>query len=153
MTFMKKLALFAFVAMLPSLAVGAGKTLVNVDKTGLALKGYDPVAYFTENRPVEGNPQFVSTYNGARYQFASAANKNTFDADPAKYEPQFGGFCAYGVSKGYTVPIKVEAFGILNGRLLLQYDLGAREEFNRDPQGNLQKADGNWPKLVEKQGR
>lgn len=153
MTFMKRFAVFAFLAILSTFAFGAGKTLVNVDKTGLALQGYDPVAYFTENRPVKGDPQFVSSYNGARYQFASAANKSAFDANPAKYEPQFGGFCAYGVSKGYTVPIKVDAFQIMNDRLLLQYDLGAREAFNKDPQGNLQKADGNWPKLVEKQGR
>jgi YHS domain-containing protein len=148
---MKKLMVVALLSLLPSLA--GAKSLVNIDKTGLGLKGYDPVAYFTENRPVKGNPQFVSTYNGARYQFASAANKATFDANPAKYEPQFGGFCAYAASEGHTAKIEPEAFEILNGRLLLQYDLDVREMFNKDPQGRLKKADSNWPGLVEKYGK
>jgi YHS domain-containing protein len=149
---MKKFA-FLLLLLLPSLTFAAGKTLLNVDKTGLGLKGYDPVAYFTENRPVKGSPQFVSTYNGARYQFASAANKAAFDSDPSKYEPQFGGFCAYAASEGHTAKIEPEAFEVLNGRLLLQYDLDVRELFNKDPQGKLKKADANWPGLVEKYGK
>jgi YHS domain-containing protein len=149
---MKKFVLL-FLLLLPSLTFAAGKSLLNVDKTGLAIKGYDPVAYFAENRPIKGNPQFVSTYNGARYQFASAANKAAFDADPAKYEPQFGGFCAYAASEGHTAKIEPEAFQVLNGRLLLQYDLDVRELFNKDPQGRLKKADANWPSLVGKYGK
>jgi YHS domain-containing protein len=138
---------------LSNLAFAASKSLINVDKTGLALKGYDPVAYFTENRPVMGNPQVVSTYNGARYQFASAANKSAFDANPSKYEPQFGGFCAYAASEGHTAKVEPDAFEVLNGRLLLQYDKDVREMFNKDPQGRLKKADANWPGLVEKYGK
>jgi YHS domain-containing protein len=148
---MKKLMAVALLSLLPSLA--GAKSLLNVDKTGLGLKGYDPVAYFTENRPVKGNPQFVSNYNGARYQFASAANKAVFDANPGKYEPQFGGYCAYAASEGHTAKIEPQAFEILNGRLLLQYDLDVREMFNKDPQGRLKKADTNWPGLVEKYGK
>ncbi len=72
---MKRLLLIALFALCSNFALAGNKTLVNVDKTGLGLKGYDPVAYFTENRPVMGNPQFVSTYNGVRYQFASAAEQ------------------------------------------------------------------------------
>jgi YHS domain-containing protein len=138
---------------LAATAFAGTKTLTNVDKQGLALQGYDPVGFFTENRPVKGDPKFQSTYNGGRYQFASAQNQALFNANPAKYEPQFGGFCAYGVSRGYTVPIKIEAFQILNGRLLMQYDFGAQKSFNKDQQTNLRKADENWPKLVEKQGQ
>jgi YHS domain-containing protein len=133
-------------------AFGQSKSLLNLDKSGVALQGYDPVAFFTQNRPVKGNPQFESKYAGARYFFSSAEDKAIFDANPAKYEPQFGGFCAYGVSRGHTVPIKMEAFQIVNGRLLMQYDLDVKNDFNKDPQGNLQKADQNWPRLVEKQG-
>lgn len=150
---MKKIAFLALLLILPSLAFAAGKTLVNVDKTGLGLKGYDPVAYFTQNQPVKGDPQFVSTYNGVRYQFASAANKATFDGSPAKYEPQFGGFCAYAASEGHTAKIEPDAFEILNGRLLLQYDRDVRDLFNKDPQGRLKKADANWPGIVEKNGK
>ena len=129
------------------------KTLLNLDKNGVAIEGYDPVAFFTQGKPVKGNAQFQSPYKGATYHFASADDKGAFDANPAKYEPQFGGFCAYGVSQGHVVPIKIEATQIVNGRLLMQYDLDIKDKFNKDPQGNLAKADKNWPGLVDKKGR
>lgn len=129
------------------------KTLQNLDKSGVAIQGYDPVAFFTQNKPVKGNAQFQSNYRSATYYFASAEDKAAFDAAPAKYEPQFGGFCAYGVSKEKLVPIDVQAFQIVNGRLLLQYDLDVKDKFNKDQSANLQKADQNWPGLVEKKGR
>jgi YHS domain-containing protein len=134
-------------------AAFAEKKLINVDRNGLALKGYDPVAYFAENRPVKGDAKFQSAFNGATYYFASAANKKTFEADPKKYEPQFGGFCAYAASQGHTAKIEPDAFEILNGRLLLQYDRSVRDLFNKDQQGNLAKADKNWPTIVEKEGK
>jgi YHS domain-containing protein len=136
---------------LPSVA--QAKELNNLDGNGLALQGYDPVGFFTDNRPVKGNPQFQSQYHGATYYFASAEHKAAFEKEPAKYEPQFGGFCAYGASRGKTVPIKIEAWQIVNGRLLMQYDLDVKGKFNTDPQGNLSKADKNWPGLVEKLGK
>lgn len=145
---MKKL--LALLLVVSFVAFGQGKSLQNLDKNGLAIQGYDPVAFFTQNRPVKGLPEFESQYHGARYLFASADDKAAFDANPAKYEPQFGGFCAYGVSKGKTVPVKIEAFQIVNGRLLMQYDLEVKKEFNKDAQGNLQKADQNWPDIVAK---
>jgi YHS domain-containing protein len=131
----------------------AAKTLQNLDKNGAAIQGYDPVAFFTQNKPVKGDAKFHSTYRGATYYFASAEDQAAFAAAPAKYEPQFGGFCAYGVSRGKTVPIKVEAFQIVNGRLLLQYDLDIRNKFNQDQAGNLAKADQNWPGIVDEKGR
>lgn len=133
-------------------AMGQTKKLLNVDKNGVAIQGYDPVAFFTQNKPVKGKPEFESTYHGAKYQFASAEDKATFDGNPAKYEPQFGGFCAYAVSRGHTAPIKVEAFQIVNGRLLMQYDLSVLKDFQKDTDGNLKKADKNWPGVVEKEG-
>jgi YHS domain-containing protein len=143
--------LFLLLVSIP--AFGQNKTLLNLDKQGIAIQGYDPVAFLTQNRPVKGRPEFESKYNGARYLFASAEDKSTFDANPTKYEPQFGGFCAYAASKNRTAPVKIEAFQIVNGRLLMQYDLDIRKEFNKDTQGNLQKADKNWPGLVEKEGK
>ena len=128
------------------------KSLLNLDKQGVAIQGYDPVAFFTQNKPVKGDARFQSTYRGATYYFASAEDKATFAGDPAKYEPQFGGFCAYGVSQGHTAPVKIEAFQIVNGRLLMQYDLDVKNDFNKDQSGNLAKADKNWPVLVEKKG-
>lgn len=149
---MKKLFLvFCFFLGLPLLAQSA-KSFRNLDKDGLALQGYDPVAFFTQNKPVKGTPEFQSNDHGAKYFFASAEDKSTFDANPSKYEPQFGGFCAYGVSRGHAAPVKIDAFQIVNGRLLMQYDLGVKDDFNKDAQGNLAKADKNWPSLVEKKG-
>ena len=134
-------------------SVTLAKELNNLNGNGLALQGYDPVGFFTDNRPVKGNQQFQSQYHGATYYFASAEHKAAFDKEPAKYEPQFGGFCAYGASRGKAVPIKIEAWQIVNGRLLMQYDLDVKGKFNTDPQGNLSKADKNWPGLVEKFGK
>jgi len=150
---MKKVVMLVAIAVLMISAAAFAKDLKNVDKSGLALQGYDPVAYFTQNQPVKGSQQFQSSHNGATYHFASAENKKLFDASPAKYEPQFGGYCAYGTSKNKTVPIKPSAFQIVDGRLLLQYDEDVRDTFNKDTRGNLTKADGNWPGLVEKYGK
>jgi YHS domain-containing protein len=144
------LLLFLFIGVLPVLA--QNKTLINLDKNGIAIQGYDPVAFFTQGRPVKGQAQFESKFKGARYLFASAENKAAFDGNPAKYEPQFGGFCAYAASEGHTAPIKVDAFMIVNERLLMQYDLDVKKIFEKDPQGRLAKADKNWPGLVEKYG-
>lgn len=134
-------------------STASAKTLVNVDRSGVGIKGYDPVAYFTENKAVKGDAQFQSQAGGVTYYFASAENKSAFDANPAKYEPQFGGFCAWAVSQGYTAPIDPNAFQIVHGRLLLQYSLKVRQDFGADTEGNLKKADANWPSIVEKKGQ
>ena len=149
---MKKLFLASLFFFAISAFAGT-KALVNVDKNGVGIKGYDPVAYFTQNQPVQGNPQFQSTHNGVKYYFASQANKAAFDANPSKYEPQFGGFCAYAASRGHTAKVEPDAFQVVDGRLLLQYDRSIRDKFNQDTQGNLKKADQNWPGIVDKEGK
>ncbi len=129
------------------------KILLNLAKDGLALQGYDPVAFFTVKAAVKGRPEHTSTYRGARYQFHSAKNKALFDADPRRYEPAFGGYCAFGVSRGRLIEIDVEAFQIVADRLLLQYSPAIRDDFNRDATGNLKKADAQWPALVDRKSR
>ena len=147
---MKKFLPFAA---LFALAMTAGaQTLVNTDRSGLALQGYDPVSYFTDNAATEGSADITSTSGGATYRFASAEHKQMFDADPAKYTPQFGGYCAYAVSRGDTASIDPEAFQIVDGRLLLQYSKSILATFNKDTSGNLSKADANWPKLLAERG-
>jgi len=141
------------VAMVALPLLAQDKTLLNLDKNGLSIQGYDPVAFFTDSKPVKGKPEFLLRHNGALYYFASKEHRDLFKADPAKYEPAFGGFCAYGVSRNKLVEIDVDAFQIVNGRLLLQYSKGIRTDFNKDTKGNLAKADGNWPGLVENKGR
>lgn len=147
---MKKFLPFAS---LFALAMTAGaQTLVNTDRSGLALQGYDAVSYFTDNAATEGSADITSTSGGATYRFASAEHKQMFDADPAKYTPQFGGYCAYAVSRGDTASIDPEAFQIVDGRLLLQYSKSILATFNKDTSANLSKADANWPKLLAERG-
>lgn len=136
-----------------AVVMAADKTLVNVDKEGIAIQGNDPVAFFTLKAPVKGKGEFETEFQGAKYRFHSAKSKAAFDANPTKYVPQFGGYCAFGVSKGKLVEIDPEAFQIVDGRLLLQYSKGVRDDFNKDAAGNLKKAEENWPKLVEKKGK
>ena len=150
---MKRLSLLLVTIGLALPAFAQTKTLLNLDKTGVAIQGYDPIAFFTDNKPVKGKPEFSARNNGALYYFASKEHRDLFNGDPAKYEPAFGGYCAYGVSRGKLVEIDVNAFQIVNGRLLLQYSKGVRDDFNKDTKGNLAKAEANWPGLVEKKGK
>ena len=138
---------------LPLFAQTTTKTLLNLDKTGVAIQGYDPVAFFTDNKPVKGEQKFLLKHDGAIYFFASKEHKDLFKADPAKYTPEFGGYCAYGVSKNKLVEIDVDAFQIVDGKLLLQYSKGIRDDFNKDTKANLAKASANWTGLLEKRGK
>jgi YHS domain-containing protein len=134
-------------------AFAQGKPVINLDRSGVAVQGYDVVAYFTDGRPVKGDTQFTSTHGGGTYRFASAEHKAAFDKEPAKYAPQFGGYCAWAVSKGGLAKIEPDAFQIVDGRLLLQYDQSVRAKFSKDTAGNLAKADANWPKIVGKRAK
>jgi YHS domain-containing protein len=150
---MKQLFLALFIATLALPLAAQTKTLLNLDKTGLAIQGYDPVAFFTDGKPVKGKPEFAARHGGALYYFASKEHRDSFKSDPAKYEPAFGGYCAFGVSRNKLVEIDVDAFQIVEGRLLLQYSKGVRDDFNKDTKGNLAKANANWSALVEKKGK
>ena len=150
---MKKLSLLLLTLGLALPAFAQTKTLFNLDKTGVAIQGYDPVAFFTDKKPVKGKPEFSTRHNGALYYFTSKEHRELFNGDPAKYEPVFGGYCAYGVSRAKLVEIDVNAFQIVNGRLLLQYSKGVRDDFNKDTKGNIAKAEANWPGLLEKKGK
>ena len=136
----------------PARASSEPKSIVNTDENGVALQGYDPVGYFTDNKPVKGDPKFQSTYKRAIYHFASAEHMAAFDKNPAKYEPQFGGYCGYAASIDKISPISVEFFQILDGRLVLQHNQKAWDLWNKDVKGNLAKADQNWPGLTERFG-
>jgi YHS domain-containing protein len=148
-----KVLLAVVAALAFSGAVHAEKVLINTDKTGLALQGYDPVAYFTDGKPVKGDAKITASYRGATYRFASAEHKALFEKDPAKYEPQFGGYCGYAASINKISPISPEYWQILDGRLVLQHNNKALTLWKQDVPGNLKKADANWPGLVEKNGK
>ena len=120
---------------------------VNAESDGVAIRGYDPVAYHTDGRPVRGRAEFAHAWNGATWHFASAANRDRFAADPARYAPAYGGFCAWAVAEGYTAPIDPEAWRIVDGRLHLNYDRSIQRRWERDVPGNIARADRNWPRL------
>jgi YHS domain-containing protein len=125
----------------------------NTNEKGVILDGYDPVAFFTDNKPVKGDAQFQFTYDKAIYYFASQEHLDLFKADPEKYKPQFGGWCAYAVSLGRVAPIDVNTFSIVNNRLVIQHNQRAVNGWNKDVQGNLALADKYWPKVSEKGGK
>jgi YHS domain-containing protein len=130
----------------------AGKSLVLKTRDGLAIQGYDPVAYFTDNKAVKGKARFTSEYDGAKYFFASAEHKALFEANPAKYAPAYGGYCGYAASINRLSPISPEWFQIEDGKLILQHNKKAFDLFNKDLKDNVVKADANWPALVVKNG-
>ena len=150
---MKKLSLILLLLGLALPVFAQTKTLLNLDSDGLAIQGYDPVAFFTDQKPVKGDPKFVLKHDGAIYYFASKEHRDLFKENPAKYEPVYGGYCAYGVSRNKLVEIDVDAFQIVDGKLLLQYSKSVRDKFNQDAKGNLAKAEANWPALLDKKGK
>jgi YHS domain-containing protein len=115
---------------------------------GIAIDGYDPVAYFREGGPRKGSAEHAVKHGGATWHFASAQNRALFAADPERYKPAYGGFCAYGTSRGYLVKIEPEAWSIVDGRLYLNYDLGVRATWARDTAKYLARSEKNWPRLT-----
>lgn len=113
----------------------------------VAIRGYDPVAYFAAGAPVAGQPQFRHEWNGVAWQFASRENLELFRADPERYAPQFGGFCAFGMSRGYKVGTDPAAFTIHDGKLYLNYSLPVRATWLEDTDAYVMKARANWNAL------
>ena len=115
---------------------------------GIAINGYDPVAYFTVSKPVKGSMDHVSDWQGAKMLFSSAETKAMFDADPEKFAPRYGGYCAYAVSKGATAPTDPQAWTVHEDRLYLNFSTDVRSIWQQDIPGNVAKADANWPGVL-----
>ena len=123
--------------------------LVNVaGASKIAVNGYDPVAFFTDARPVNGSPFISASYQGATYLFSSEAHKSLFTASPAKYAPQYGGFCAFGVAIDKLFPVDITTWQVKNGKLYLNLNGDILKKFNSEFDGNVAKADKNWSGLV-----
>ncbi len=123
---------------------------VNVTPDGAAIKGYDPLSYFTDKRPEPGSAEFEYLWKGAKWRFTSAMRRDLFKADPEKYAPKYGGYCAYAVSQGKTADIDPEAWTIFEGRLYLNLNKDVRKLWEKDMKEYIRKADGNWPKMIGK---
>jgi YHS domain-containing protein len=116
--------------------------------SNVAVGGFDPVAYFTDGKPVEGSKAFTATWNGAEFRFASAANRDRFKANPAAFAPQYGGYCAWAVAQGYTASGDPKVWKIVDGRLYLNYNAEVGRTWAKDIPGNIRKGDANWPKVL-----
>lgn len=128
------------------------KKQYNLESSGLAIQGYDPVAYFTMNKALEGKKNISTSYNGVIYRFASKQNKDEFARNPARYEPQYGGWCAYAMGKkGEKVEVDPETFKIVDGKLYLFYNKffnNTLKSWNQDEVRLKTQADRNWMKFV-----
>lgn len=117
--------------------------------TGIAILGYDTVAYFKENKAVQGADQFQTEWSGATWKFSNKENLEVFKASPEKYAPQYGGYCAYGVAKGSLVKIEPDQFSIVDGKLYLNYDSGVQKKWSEDKQGYIKTADQKISELLK----
>jgi YHS domain-containing protein len=140
-------------ALILLLVAGTALAVDPVNKSflgGVAIKGYDPVAYFESAKPVEGNKQFELNWMNATWRFANAANRDKFKANPERYAPQYGGYCAYAVSLGSTADIDPEAWTVVDGKLYLNKDKAIQKTWSQDIPGYIKSANENWPKIVGK---
>ena len=126
-----------------------GSFFSDPDRTGIAIKGTDTVAYFTQNKPVPGKDEFSMSWKGAKWKFASKENLELFKANPEKYAPQYGGYCAYGVAKDNLVKIEPDQFSILDGKLYLNYDADIQAKFKKDPKAYIKTADEKFNSLIK----
>lgn len=131
-------------------ALAAGPVEVYTDANGVAITGHDAVAYFSESKAVAGSAEFSAEHKGATYHFASAANRDAFQADPDKYAPQYGGFCAFGTTFKKKVPGDPQAFEVVDGKLYINSSPDINKRWGQDIPGNVSKADGIWPTIVDK---
>lgn len=114
---------------------------------GVAIRGYDAVAYFEDGAPVEGDARFTVDWNGATWRFADAAHRDAFRDNPERYAPQYGGWCAWAVAQNDVAPTDPQAWKIVDGKLYLNYSARIQRKWEKDIPGNVRKADGNWPEL------
>lgn len=149
-----QISIVLLILLFPILSLGQKKhseNLYNTDKSGLAIEGYDPVAYFTEQKAVEGKKEISFTHEGKVYHFKSSQNLETFKSNPSKIEPQYGGWCAYAMGdSGDKVKIDPKTFKILDGKLYLFYNKffnNTKTTWNKNEATLKSKADNNWAKL------
>jgi len=139
--------MFSLTVMAVSMAGKAKVEAVNHDRSGLAVHGYDVVAYFTDNKPVKGSSQFAQEWMGTKWYFASAEHRAQFAASPEKYAPQYGGYCAWAVGHNYTADTDPEAWKIVDGKLYLNYSKDIQGKWNPERAKWIQEGNRNWVEL------
>ncbi len=147
--FTTKLSGLLLILLFSHMVVLAGDDPVNQSLFGVAVKGYDMVAYFTEGKPVKGSADFKFTWKDAEWRFASEENRDLFKNDPEKYAPQYGGYCAWAVAHNSTAGIDPKAWKIVDGKLYLNYSLKIQKQWSEDIPGYIKRADANWPAVLD----
>jgi YHS domain-containing protein len=142
---MKKIPLL-FILLISSVVLFAQQPIVFIADNA-AINGYDAVAYFKEGKPVKGTKEFSASWSGATWLFATKENKEVFVADPEKYAPQFGGYCAYGTAQGHKAPTQPDAWTIVNDKLYLNYNKNVQKEWKQNQNAFIDKANKNWPEV------
>ena len=145
----QRLKLFIFLLTFASAVVAQQSPIYNT-KDG-AIHGYDPVAYLAVGKAIKGSQAFTFDWQGATWHFANAENLQAFKKAPAHYAPQYGGYCAYGLSKGHKAPTDPSAFTVLNGKLYLNYNNDVKTEWLKDQPDRIKKADQHWPVIKDKE--
>jgi len=142
--------LLVLTGLFSALSATAAEKPINTTTFGnLAVHGYDPVAYFVDHKPVEGKKEFSYSWNDAQWRFVSHENLEKFKSSPERYAPQYGGYCAYAVSKGKTADIDPEAWEIVNEKLYLNYNKKIQETWRQERDSDIALADRNWPRLIK----
>ncbi|MDW3197074.1 MAG: YHS domain-containing (seleno)protein [Cytophagales bacterium] len=144
---MKNQSLFYVILFLWSCSASAQKEYIYSDSKG-AIKGYDPVAYFTAAKPVKGKREITYTWKNAQWYFVSTQNRDAFKADPEAYAPQFGGYCAYAVSENTLYKIDPKSWKIVDGKLYLNYDRETQEAWEANLEERIKKAEAYWPAVL-----
>jgi hypothetical protein len=142
--------LIAIAATVVTIDATAPKPAINKGEDSVAIKGYDTVAYLVSGKATVGSPKFEYSWNDATWRFVSGENRKRFMRDPERYAPQFGGYCAWAISRGYTADVDPEAFQIVDGHLYLIYSKSVQMRWQQDVPGNIAKAEANWPAVLSK---
>ncbi|MEJ6403605.1 YHS domain-containing (seleno)protein [Yoonia sp. 2307UL14-13] len=142
------IAAIAFAATMATSAF-ADANHVNITSTDLALRGVDPVSYFTEGEPLDGQVNITSEYNGAVYRFISEETKALFEAEPERYAPQYGGFCAFGLANGYKFDGDPEIWEIVDDKLYLNLSPAVQDRWTQDIPKFIQAAEGHWTEVKD----
>jgi YHS domain-containing protein len=140
----------ATLALIPLAAQAKSAEVYTGILSSVAAGGYDPVAYFTEGKPVAGKSDITHQWKGATWRFASEKNRDLFKAKPEAYAPQYGGYCAWAVSQGYTAKGDPNYWKVVDGKLYLNYDASVQKNWEKDIPGHIGNANRNWPKVLEK---
>lgn len=146
----KRFFAFAAVAVLALLLTGRWVSAQDAaTEKPPAIRGHDPVAYFTDNKPREGSRTWQATHEGETYLFSSQANRDAFIAEPKRYAPQYSGYCAYGATRGYKAAVDPAAFKIVDGKLYLNYSAKVQGLWEKDIPGFIKLADEKWPETAK----